>query len=98
MDVPKVELSSEDRARLRDLIMSAGWRVLTDQVWMRIQELNALVCSTIRQDHDFNQGVYEGFKRAQTWAEVAAKEPKEVEITGYPSEADLTSRKFVPFR
>ena len=98
MEVSKLDLSNEDRDRLRGMMEGPGWKVLTEKVWAFVQSNNLARCAKYRGDHDFNQGIYEGFERAKTCAEQAALTPGEVQATAYPSEANLTSRKFVPFR
>lgn len=88
-----LNLSGDDKAKIRAVVMDEGWRALIEKVWEPYQQALAYRCATQSEDHRYNQGFYAGFAFARQYAESAAKTEEELQLPYSPSEADLVARR-----
>ncbi len=93
-----LELSNDEKVRIRQLLMSEGWKTLIEKVWNPMWNEQSQRCATCVQDHRYEQGLLEGQVRMVRYAHESVQDPEDIQATIFASEAALTSRRYRPFR
>lgn len=93
---PSLKLTGDERAALRDLVLSEAWKTLTEKVWQPYIDFYREVCATCVNDHRHAQGIYRGFAFAAQIALASSMPESEVEQFVAVTEADLMARRRTP--